>query len=207
MSKSSGRHARVKKKNKAVLIVTLTLIVVLGGFSIYFLVSGDRDGLKGKVNNMIYPKKYSEQVERYADEFKVDKNLIYAVIRTESGFRPEAESHAGALGLMQLMPETFDWLQESLDGEIAYATEELTDPDINVRYGTYFLSMLMADYDGNIRTVAAAYNAGFSNVDDWLKDSAYSPDGKNLTTIPYSETADYADKVEEAYNMYGKLYP
>lgn len=208
MSRSCGRHAK-KSRGHGVLgfIITLVLVAAVIGAILIFFTGEDMSGLKGTVYGWLYPKKFSEQVEKYSAEFKVDKNLIYAVIKTESGFRPDVESQAGAVGLMQLMPETFDWLQESLDGEITHTSADLKDPDINVRYGTYFLSTLLSDYNGNIRTAAAAYNAGFSSVDSWLDDPQYSPDGKTLTNIPYKETADYADKVEKAYRIYGKLYP
>lgn len=208
MSRSAGRHAK-KSHGHGILgfVITLILIVAILGAIMFFFTGDDMSGLKGTVYGWFYPQKYTEQVEKASAEFKVDKNLVYAVIRTESGFRAEVESQAGAVGLMQLMPETFTWLQESLDGEITYTAESLKDPAVNVRYGTYFLSMLMDDYNGNIRTAAAAYNAGSSAVDSWLADSAYSSDGKTLTAIPYKETSDYADSVEEAYRIYAKLYP
>ena len=208
MSRRGGRHAK-KSRGHGILgfIITLIIVVAIVGAIMIFFTGEDMSGLKGTVYGWFYPQKYTEQVEKYSAEFNVDKNLIYAVIRTESGFRAEVESQAGAVGLMQLMPDTFTWLQESLDGEITHTSSDLKDPDVNVRYGTYFLSMLLSDYNGNVRTAAAAYNAGFSNVDEWLNNTAYSPDGKTLTNIPYKETADYADRVTEAYRIYGKLYP
>ncbi len=169
--------------------------------------TGDRmDGFKGKVYSVFYPQKYSEQVSRYSSEFGVEEALVYSVIRTESGFRPEVESHAGAVGLMQLMPSTFDWLQEKLDGSVVYTSEQLKDPDTNIKYGTYFLSMLMDRYGGDIKTVAAAYNAGTTTVDGWLSDTTYSTNGTTLSYIPYEETEHYADKVIKTRDMYNKLY-
>ena len=108
---------------------------------------------------------------------------------------------------MQLMPETFNWLQEKLDGGVIYSADSLKDPDVNIRYGTYFLSILLERYGGDIRTVAAAYNAGTTTADNWLSDSKYSTDGVTLKVIPYEETSHYADKVAETrMNMYKKLY-
>ena len=163
-------------------------------------------GFKGTVYKFFYPQKYSEQVERSSREFGVDEALIYSVMRTESGFRPEVESHAGAIGLMQLMPATFDWLQERLEGEIKYSADSLKNPDINVRYGTYFLSILKEQYGADIYTISAAYNAGSSSVDSWLSDRSYSSDGVKLMNIPYKETKDYAEKVLKTYELYKKLY-
>lgn len=201
------RDSRRETRGHGVLGFFLTLILIVAAFGVivFFFTGDSMSGLKGKVYSVIYPQKYSEQVQRSAAEFQVDEALVYAVIRTESGFRPEVESHAGAVGLMQLMPSTFDWLQEKLDGEITHDTSALTDPDINVRYGTYFLSILLERY-GDIHTAACAYNAGTTTVDGWLSDAAYSADGRTLTTVPYAETESYAEKVQSAYDMYKKLY-
>ena len=186
----------------------LTLIIILAVFAVFFFFfTGDNmSGIKGNVFKLFFPQKFSEQVERSSKEFGVDEALIYSVIKNESGFRPEVESHAGAVGLMQLMPSTFDWLQEKLDGEITHDVTALKNPDINIRYGTYFLSILLERYGGDIRTVSAAYNAGTSAVDGWLGDAQYSSNGTTLTRIPYDETSHYADKVEKTYEMYKKLY-
>ena len=186
--------------------LTLILVIAIIGGSIFFFTGDTMNGIKGKVYKIFYPQKYSEQVTKYSSEFGVDEALIYAVIRTESGFRPEVESHAGAIGLMQLMPSTFDWLQEKLEGEVIYTSEQLKDPDINVRYGTYFLSQLIERYNGDVKTIAAAYNAGTTTVDGWLSDSTYSTDGKTLNYIPYEETEHYAEKVIKTFEMYKKLY-
>lgn len=185
--------------------VTL-LILAVGAGALLFFTTNVLDGVKDKIYTVFYPQKYTEQVERCAEEFDVDEALIYAVIRTESGFRAEVESHAGAVGLMQLMPATFEWLQGKLEGEVIYPADRLTDPDVNVRYGTYFLRHLLDRYGGNIATCAAAYNAGTTTVDGWLEDSRYSADGVTLSVIPYDETAGYVRKVEQAYAMYQHLY-
>ena len=202
------RHRSRETKGHGCLGFFLTLIIVgliVGG--IFFFMTGDRmDGFKGKVYSVFYPQKYSEQVSRYSSEFGVEEALVYSVIRTESGFRPEVESHAGAVGLMQLMPSTFDWLQEKLEGSVVYTSEQLKDPDTNIKYGTYFLSMLMDRYGGDIKTVAAAYNAGTTTVDGWLSDTTYSTNGTTLSYIPYEETEHYADKVIKTRDMYNKLY-
>ena len=208
MSRHSGRHSRRETKGHGALGFILTLIIILAAFAVivFFFTGDSMGGLKGNVYKWFYPQKYSEQVERSSKEFGVDEALIYSVIKNESGFRPEVESHAGAVGLMQLMPSTFEWLQERLDGEISHDVSALTNPDINIRYGTYFLSILLESYGGDIRTAAAAYNAGTSTVDGWLSDPQYSSNGSTLTRIPYEETSNYADRVEETYKMYKDLY-
>ncbi len=185
--------------------LTLILIVAILGVFVIFFTGDSMNGLKGTVYGVFYPQKFTEEVKRSSAEFQVDEALIYAVMRTESGFRPEVESHAGAVGLMQLMPSTFDWLQEKLDGEVTQGKAALTDPSVNVRYGTYFLSILLERY-GDIHTVACAYNAGTTTVDNWLDDPSCTLDGRTLTRVPYEETEHYAEKVLDAYEMYRKLY-
>lgn len=207
MSRHTARHARGKKGHGAIgFLVTLVLILLV--LALVFLFTSDSafKGVKSKVYSAFYPQKYSEQVQKYSKEFGVEEALVYAVIRTESGFRSDAESSAGAVGLMQLMPSTFDWLQENLYGEVVYTADALRDPDVNIRFGTYLLSILLKEYNENMKTAVAAYNAGNSTVNGWLEDPQYSPDGSSLTNIPYEETANYVKRVSNAYDMYKELY-
>lgn len=206
MSRRESRHSRETKGHGAIgFLITFVLLMFVGVMVFFFLSDTSYKGVKGKVYSLLYPQEYAQQVRHASIEFGVEEPLIYAVIRTESGFRPEVESSVGASGLMQLMPSTFDWLQENLNGEVTYSADSLADPDINIRYGTYLLSILLKKYE--VRdTAIAAYNAGTSTVDGWLQDKSLSPDGKTLTTIPYEETSAYVRKVSEAYEMYKKLY-
>lgn len=202
-----SRHEMKKaKKGHGCLGFGLTLVLCVAAILVVLFFTTDVfSGLKYKIYGMFYPQSYSEQVERYSEEFGVDKDLVYAVIKTESGFREDVESYAGAIGLMQLMPETFEWLQDKLDGEVIYNADSLRTADVNIRYGTYFLSYLI-DLYGDEDTACAAYNAGMSNVEEWLDDSRYTKDGRTLSVIPYNETADYVRKVREAKEMYRKIY-
>ena len=103
-----------------------------------------------------HPQKYAESVEKYAAEYDVPESVVYAVIKTESGFTPDAVSLKGAIGLMQITPDTFDWLCSKTGGEANALL--LYEPDTNIRYGTYFLSLLHNEYKA-WDTVYAAYNA------------------------------------------------
>ena len=194
-----------KKKGHGCLGFTLTLLVIAALIVALFFTTDIFNDAKKKVYTAIYPQKYTQEVKENCAEFGVDEALAYAVIRTESGFRAEVESAAGAVGLMQLMPETFDWLQLRLDGEVKYTAESLTSPGINIRYGVYFLSYLLERY-GDPDTACAAYNSGVATVDGWLEDAEYSPDGRTLSTIPYEETERYVSRVREAREWYTKLY-
>ena len=197
--------SRAKKKGHGCLGFTVTLTVALAAlFAVLIFTTDLFSGLKDKGYGLLYPIKYTEEVEQSAAEFGVDEALIYAVIRTESGFRPEVESSAGAVGLMQLMPTTFEWLQPKLDGDVIYSAERLKEPAVNIRYGTFFISYLTERY-GSLDTACAAYNAGTTTVDGWLGDSRYSSDGVTLSSIPFKETERYVEKIKSAYEIYKKL--
>ena len=150
------------------------------------------------------PAQYSAAVEKYADDYGVPEYVVYAVIKNESDFNSSAVSGVGAVGLMQIMPDTFDWLTESklceyLDRGMMY------DPDTNIRYGVYYLSYLFGRYR-NWNTALAAYNAGPSKVDEWLASSEYSSDGLTLKKIPFKETRGYVKKFDRASSKYKSLY-
>lgn len=149
-----------------------------------------------------FPRGYSQYVDRYCAMYGIDENLAYAVIHTESGFDSDAQSHLGACGLMQLMPDTFDWLQSKQGGG---EDEDIFDPETNIRYGVYYLSLLMEKFDDE-RLAVAAYHAGMGRVSQWLSDQALSPDGKTLQSIPFSDTEYYVRKVELAKRVYDTLY-
>lgn len=155
------------------------------------------------VMQSFYPKKYAEAVEKYSQEYGVDEILIYAVIRTESGFKPDSVSSAGARGLTQITEDTFDWLLMKSGEE--YDFDDLFNPEVSIEYGTYFLSILLKEY-GSVETSVAAYHAGMGNVSSWLDDSQYSDDGINLKKIPISDTNHYVNKVMSAVDKYNKLY-
>lgn len=152
----------------------------------------------------LLPIKYEEQVTKYAQENGLDPFLVYAIINTESHFAPEAASDAGAVGLMQLLPSTAQWIAEKYD--IAYSKEELTDPELNIQLGCRYFAYLLEHFGGDEKLAITAYNGGPANVDKWLEDSQYSADGKTLTAIPYKETANYVKKVTVSYEIYKKIY-
>lgn len=146
---------------------------------------------------------YLQSARQAAAEFQVPFSLVLAVIRTESDFRPNAVSEAGACGLMQLMPETFSDLQESVFNE-RLSDNAIFDPVINIRYGTYYLAYLFEKF-GNWFTTLAAYNAGEGRVSDWLTDHTLSPEGQ-LKIIPFSQTAHYVKNTLEQYKAYREKY-
>lgn len=152
-----------------------------------------------------YPIVYKETVEKYCDLYGVDQYLVQAVIRTESFFNEKAVSKKGAIGLMQIMPETGTWVAEKLNLE-NFTTEDLFEPEKNIMIGVWYISFLSNKFNGNLDNAIAAYNAGPSNVSKWLSTEDTSSDGENLIDIPFSETKKYSEKVKLAYDMYLKIY-
>lgn len=155
--------------------------------------------------HFLYPLEYTSTVESCSDRFDVDRDLIYAVIRTESGFDPNAESEAGARGLMQIMPDTFQWLQSKLEPDAGLSAESLYDPQVNIRYGVYYLSMLREKFGSDVLAVAA-YHAGQNRVAQWLADQIIPRDNCTAEDIPSSATGHYVHKVQNARSVYEKLY-
>lgn len=152
-----------------------------------------------------FPVQYEEYVTKYASLYDVDEALIYAVIKTESSFDPNAMSHQDAKGLMQVTGETFDWLGSKMGVQGEYQHDDLYDPDTGIQYGTFFLSYLLKEF-GGVQEVAAAYHAGRGITNTWLGDPAYSTDGKTLDQIPYPATAHYVEKIKRNYEGYQKKF-
>ena len=180
------------------IILVVLVISVVFGFVFDFAAN--------KVEHAIYPKpqQYAESVQKYSERFNVPEELIWAVIKTESGFDSSAVSSVGAVGLMQLTEATFNEistqrLKEGLAAGMRY------DPDTNIRYGVWYLSYLYGRFE-NWNTAFAAYNAGPGNVSKWLEDSEYSSDGETLSYIPFKETRNYVKKVNKAIELYDRLY-
>ena len=156
--------------------------------------------LRGVIIFKVYPLEYEELILQYSDEYSIDEHLVCAVISAESGFDSAALSSPGAMGLMQIMPDTGEWIAEKLGIE-GFETNMLYDPETNIKYGCWYLNYLNSVFDGDIDKILAAYNAGPSRVKEWL-----DSDG-NLREIPYVETENYMFKIKKNYEVYKSLYP
>ena len=143
-----------------------------------------------------YPLRYQTIVRTYAQQQRLDPALLAAVIETESKFDPNARSSAGAVGLMQLTPATAQGIALYTHGT-KFVLSDLTNPDINVRYGTWYLRQLLNHYAGNERHALAAYNAGKGNVDSWIA----AHEG-----IQFAQTRAYVAKVESLKKLYRRVY-
>lgn len=159
------------------------------------------------IARMLYPRRYAEYVEYYAEKYELDPLLLYAFIRTESNFSPDAQSDMGARGLMQITEETFDWIKSNIAPDEPLTFSDLDEPETNIRFGCYFVSYCLERYAGDIPTAAAAYHSGWGTVDDLLADAQYSQNGQTLTAFPYPNMRTYVKKITDNYQTYRRLYP
>ena len=152
---------------------------------------------------------WQDTIEYYAAQYNLQPAFVTAIIRNESSFRTNAESSVGARGLMQMMPDTAEWIAGKLrDGN--YSFDRMWDGETNIRYGCWYLGYLSDLFGGDPILVACAFHAGQGEVRSWLGDSAISPDGQTvpMDNIPISETKTYAGRVTQAYGIYQSLlYP
>ncbi len=150
----------------------------------------------------LLPLKYEKYIEKYADEYELDKYLVMGVIRAESSF--EDNAHSGvARGLMQITDDTARWIAKEL--KLEYSQDMILDAETNINMGCFYLSYLIERYK-NTETALAAYNAGMGNVSSWLSDARYSSDGMALYEIPYGETKNYVRRVGVFEKLYKKIY-
>lgn len=143
---------------------------------------------------------YGEIIDEYSEKYGISRSLVYAVMECESGFDEKAVSSAGASGLMQLMPETFDWILPNTGEE----ERNIFSSRQNTEAGCKYLSYLLKRFELT-ETALAAYNAGEGNVCLWLGNPEYSSDGRSLKEIPYPETKMYVDRVLRRTAEYERL--
>ena len=141
------------------------------------------DRIKYVVSRVFNNTVYDSLIERHAQFHGIDPNLIKAVMKAESNFNPNAMSHKGAQGLMQLMPDTARLMK----------VDNPWDPDENIRGGTKYLKYLDETFGGNLDLVLAAYNAGPARVKEY-----------NMNIPPYEETRTYVQRVKSYYNSFKK---
>jgi len=156
---------------------------------------------------LVYPLAFHSEARHAAERFGVDVLLVEAIMREESRFKTEDISGAGAVGLMQLMPETARWAAEQMSLEQPSAGD-IHDPAVNVALGTWYVRHLLDRFNGNIVYSVAAYNAGPGNVDRWIGANSESTDDIDMFIegIPYEETRGYVKRVLRSYAAYKMLY-
>jgi soluble lytic murein transglycosylase len=156
------------------------------------------------VQEVVLPLKHEDVIRQQAADKDLDASLIAAVIYTESRFRDQT-SHAGAKGLMQILPSTADYIAQK-SGGTAFEQGDLADPQINISYGSWYLRYLLDKYGGNEVLAVAAYNAGEGKVDEWVSGALASGDRFRVEAIPFTETRNYVDRVLTARDDYRREY-
>ena len=173
-------------------VAGLLVFFVLGALALLVL----RDA-PTRVEQALYPLDYEGTIRSAAEEYGVEPAFVAGMIYAESKFRPEAESSQNAYGLMQLLPQTAEFVSSRSGIEGDYQ-----DPRTNIRMGAWYLSYLSRKYDGDERLVIAAYNSGEGTVDGWRSREDFNIEDD----IPYPETRNHVERVLEAREVYENLY-
>ena len=165
-------------KKALTVILALTVLAVFAAAIIFAL----------RANSL--PMEYGESIERWAAEYGVPAELVYAIVKNESKFDVNARSRVGAVGLMQLMPST----AEEIAAKLSLPEFDITDADTNIRFGVYYMAYLYRNTGRIWENAVAAYNCGIGKVMSWISDPAFSENGE-LKTIPIEETRLYVERV------------
>jgi soluble lytic murein transglycosylase len=150
-----------------------------------------------EVRKTIYPLRYEETIREASEKYGLEPAFVAGVVYTESHFRPDAESHREAYGLMQLLPQTAEFI-----GQRSGIKGDYRDPEVNLRMGTWYLGYLEGRYQGDERLMLAAYNSGEGMVDGWLSEEGFDI----AKDIPFEETRAYVEDTLEASRIYSELY-
>lgn len=202
-----------KMPSSIVTALVLAFFILLGMFTATSLMKAylkqQADAREAAYQRVVdhHPLVYREAIEQSAAEFNLEPAFVSAIIMNESSFRPTAESSVGARGMMQLMPDTAEWIAHKLKVD-SYSFERMFDPESNIRFGCWYLNYLSGLFRGDPYCVTAAYHAGQGQVTAWLSDPGRSPDGitLNMEGFPDGPTKSYVGRVTQDYGIYQALY-
>ncbi len=187
-----------RRTNRRNWIAALMIIVLMAGVGLW----QNKERLERR---WLYPWPFEEIVLYHAGRNNIDPYLVAGLINNESRFRAAAKSERGAVGLMQLMPETADWVAREM-GVGRLGEGALLNPDTNVRLGCWYLSELLHEFEGNEVLALAAYNAGRGTVRQWMKEHNWDASFQDVQEIPYQETRAYVKRVLADRGKYKNLY-
>jgi soluble lytic murein transglycosylase len=203
MTESPRARVRTSRKRRRLrlvgLVVALLVIVIVAVW-----VAAGRTVVPG-VSAQLHPLHYQDSIARVAEQNDLDPYLVAAVARAESGWDPEAVSHAGATGLMQLMPDTATWIT-GLESWQGGDDPDLTDPEESLELGAFYLAYLVKYFGGDTRLALAAYNAGQGAVSRWLRDGS-TKESIEIADIPIDETREFVERVEYFQDLYARIHP
>jgi soluble lytic murein transglycosylase len=190
------RRATARRRRRGLFALVVAGLVVVGLLLAMPLA-------RRAVNDLGLPLRYPDVIRQQAAEKRLDPALVAAVIYAETKFDPRTSS-AGAVGLMQILPQTAAFLAHR-SGATTFTTADLSEPRVNIAYGSYYLRYLLDEYHGSRVLALAAYNGGEANVDRWIADGG----GRRLSIgeIPFPETRAYVRRVLSARSDYRHKYP
>lgn len=192
-----GRKRRKKRRlnrRGKLLVLALLLVIVLAA----------ANWCHKTLPYWLYPTPYYAEIVQHAKDAELDPMLVLSIAKVESGFQPDAVSPVGAVGIMQLMPDTAAWMAARLGEE--YRAEELAELEYNIHLGTEYLRFLLDYWDGDVCRAVASYNAGQTKVAEWLNNGTWDGTLAAADNIPYKETRDYVVRVLDVYRQYQDLY-
>ena len=158
------------------------------------------------IGRWVYPISYKNEIKLGADRYNLDPLLIAAIIRVESNFRPKAVSPKGAIGIMQIMPNTAEWILKQKDFGTISVEQAGNEAYAGISLGAWYVNELQRQFDGKLPLMLAAYNAGPGKVRQWLAEGRWDGTEKQLSNIPYGETRHYVQRVLYYYKKYQNFY-
>jgi soluble lytic murein transglycosylase len=200
MARTTRRSRTERRALRRRRVIALVGVAALTVFAVAVVVPVFHHAVK----EVVLPLRHEDIIRQQAHEKGLDPALVAAVIYTESRFRDQT-SNAGAKGLMQLTPATARFV-EHLSGGSTFQVSDLSTPQVNISYGTYYLRYLMNRYGGNEALALAAYNGGEGNVDRWVDAARRQGKALSIDAIPFGETRAYVRAVENAKQEYRDNY-
>lgn len=164
----------------------------------------------------IYPIHYQDEIRIASSQSQLDPFIVSAIIRVESNFKSDKISSKGAIGLMQIMPDTAEWITDLSTGSSKDISSRLTIPEVNIQVGTWYLNFLQKQFEqrlaamesnqDHIALIAAAYNAGPGNVNKWLQEGTWDGSYSELDFIPFGETRHFVQRILYYYKKHERYY-
>ena len=198
VARRRAKRARARRRRQLGGVLGFAAIVALGALLLRPLFTHAVHDLTA------LPLRHEETIRKQAHDKRLDPSLIAGVIYAESKFS-DSTSSAGALGLMQLLPSTAHFIADR-SGGTAFTTEDLSTPEINIAYGSWYLRYLLDRYGGDEVLALAAYNGGMGNVDRWIAEARGRGERLDVADIPFPETQAYVQRVLAARRDYRRTY-
>ncbi|WP_418852720.1 lytic transglycosylase domain-containing protein [Phascolarctobacterium succinatutens] len=198
--KRKARSRRTKTHGRLyswLLLLGVLFVIGFGGWKIW---SSDTVQMR-----FVYMWDYQQDIVTYSKKNNVDPFLVAAIIKNESNFKHDAVSKVGAVGLMQIMPETGRWIAEQMGLE-NYQDSDLYQTRKNIRMGCWYVGELEHEFQHNLVLLMVAYNAGRGQTHEWMQENGWDYNFNDIKSIPYSDTREYVAKVMQDRDKYYLLY-